>query len=173
MQPAEFQGRLTLGRQAERALQAALLRRGFRVARSGQEAWLSPDLYAVLRRSPGDPMSRALRHTPDFLAERYDFPVAYWDAKNNTRAGTAFFALEQAFHVEQLARVGKGERVVVAFRDTDGRLYANWVQELAVMAEIQRFRSQWSGSWSPFLLIGRGSVPPLDVFIERNRRRPA
>lgn len=171
MRAGGFQTRLATGQTAELALRGALEGRRFQVLRTGQESWLPAGFSAPLRGAAGDRMARALRHTPDFLAQRRDFPLAYWDAKRNTRTDTAFFALEIAFYHEQLARVAKGERVAIAFMDPDGLLYANWVQRLDALPWRGRARVGGVGSGAPFVLVARASVPLLDEFIGANRER--
>jgi hypothetical protein len=161
-----FDGRLSVGRAGQAELQAVLERRGFEVFVTGQEHLLSPAVHAALRYEHADPMARAVRFAPDLLAYRADFPLAYWEAKVNTTPGTPNFAIEKACYEEQLARVEKGERVVIAFLDVDRLWRANWVGRLGISRDMSARRHAARGSQTPYVLVWKASTLPLAEFMQ-------
>ena len=89
-------------------------------------------------------------------------------AKVNSRQSfaTGNFAIERACHEEQMARVLKGERVVIAWmEETDGSWRANWVERLPILRDLSAQRHAAAGSHTPFLLIDKRQVPPLGEFL--------
>ena len=163
-----FEGRMALARQGQAALRQVLNMQGFTVAETGQELWLARAVHADLRFDHTDLMARAARYIPDFLAFRRGFPLAYWEAKVNSRQSyaTGNFAIERACYDEQMARVQKGERVVIAWmEEVDGSWRANWVQRLPILADLSGHRHEAEGSHTPFLLIEKRHVPLLGEFL--------
>lgn len=163
-----FGGRLAIARPGQLALLQVLSMLGFTVAETGQEVWLARAVHADLRFDHTDLMVRAVRFMPDLLAYRPGFPLAYWEAKVNSRQsqGTGNVAIERACYEEQLARVQKGERVVIAWmEEADGSWRANWVERLPILADLTEHRHAAAGSHTPFLLIEKRKVPPLGEFL--------
>jgi len=105
---------------------------------------------------------------PDFLTFHPLLDIrffAYWDAKVNVTAGTENFTIEKASYEEFLARVQKGERVVVAFKDVDGLWYANWAEALEIKADMSRLRHEANGAQTPYLLVAKSSTRRLNDFL--------
>ncbi len=160
--------RSRIGRSGEQELRVILQRYGFIVLATGQENWLSKSVHDSLRLNHKDPMVQAIRYMPDFLAyhPRLDLRfLAYWDAKVNVTPGTLNFTIEKACYEEGIARTHKGERVVIAFKEVDGSWFANWVEQLQVVADMSRQRRRAKGARTPYLLISKASTHPLDQFI--------
>lgn len=160
-----FSQRISIGQAGQEELADLLRSCGFRVFSIGQETYLDPDTHALIRFDLGDPMVRAVRHAPDLLAYRRGFPLAYWDAKVNTTPNTPNFTIEKDSYSELMARSEKGERVVVAFKDTDQLWHANFVQHLHVTGDLSNRRSESRGSHTPFLLIRKSSAIPFNRFL--------
>jgi hypothetical protein len=163
-----FEDRMKLARQGQEALRQVLAMQGFAVVETGQELWLTRTVHDGLRFDHTDRMARAVRFTPDFLAFRPGFPLAYWEAKVNSGQSfhTGNFAIERACHEEQMARVLKGERVVIAWmEEADGTWRANWVQRLPILRDLSAQRHAAEGSHTPFLLIEKRHAPPLAEFL--------
>jgi len=165
MQAQTRDGRLTAGLAGQAELKKILESLGFTVIETGQESWLPTLVHEVLRRNHTDPMVRAVRYQPDLLAYSPRFPLAWWDAKVNTRPGTPNFSLEEACYTEQIARTRKGERVAIAFKDTDGRWSAQWVDLLRVNADRSGDRHDAKGSQTPYYLVAKDSTEPLGGFV--------
>jgi hypothetical protein len=158
--------RVTTGAAGQAELKALLaINFGFTVVETGQETWLPTALHERLRDDHTDLMVRAVRYMPDLLAWSPRFRLAWWDAKVNTVPHTPNFTLELACYQEQLARCQKGERVAIAFRDTDGRWYAQWAQRLRVTEDWRDKRHQAAGSHTPFVLIAKSSCESLMAFV--------
>jgi len=138
---------------------------GFQVLETGQENWLPQDVHAALRFEHDDRMARAVRYFPDLLAWRADWPLAYWEAKTNATPNTPNFSIERACYDEMMARHAKGERVVIAFRDTDGMWRANWVERLEISRDMTAERHAARGSHTPYLLLPKSCVRPLEMFL--------
>lgn len=79
---------------------------------------------------------------------------------------TGNFSIERACYEEQMARVGKGERVVIAWmEEVDGSWYANWVEQLPILCDLSDQRHAADGSHTPFLLIQKRYTLPLADFL--------
>lgn len=157
--------RMALGEDGQDELTQILAGFGFTVVAAGQENWLPADAHAHMRHTYGDATVRSVRYMPDLLAWSPRWPVAWWDAKANATPGTRNFSLEQACYEEQLARTSIGQRVVIAFRDTDGEWYANAVRHLVVAAAHRDDRHAAAGSKTPYVLITKASTMRLRAFI--------
>lgn len=157
--------RMAVGEDGQEELAHILESFGFVVVPTGQENWLPAELHAQLRHVHTDPTVRAVRYTPDLLAWSPRFPVAWWDAKVNATPGTRNFSLEQACYDEQLARASIGQRVVLAFRDTDGDWYAQSVRRLVVAHAHVDDRHDARGSKTPYVLVTKASCMRLRAFI--------
>jgi hypothetical protein len=163
-----FGERLAIAQRGQEALRQVLAMEGFTVAATGQELWLARAVHNDLRFDHSDLMARAIRYAPDFLAYRPGFPLAYWEAKVNSRQSfaTGNFAIERACYDEQMARVRKGERVAVAWmEEIDGSWRANWVQCLPILRDLSAQRHAAEGSHTPFLLIDKQQALPLAEFL--------
>lgn len=110
-------------------------------------------------------MVRAMRYMPDLLAYRAGFPLAWLEAKVKITPGTANFSLEKTCYAELMARHAKGERVVVAFKDTNGKWRANWVEKLSVERNMSGQRLVARGSHTPYLLITKAGTVGLSDFL--------
>jgi hypothetical protein len=87
---------------------------------------------------------------------------------------TSNFAIERACYDEQMARVSKGERVVIAWmEEVDGSWYANWVEQLPVLCDLSRQRHVAEGSHTPFLLIQKRFALPLAEFLQNQASNPS
>ncbi|MGE5223556.1 MAG: hypothetical protein ACM3PY_14055 [Omnitrophica WOR_2 bacterium] len=160
--------RSRIGRSGEEELKSVLRRYGFIVLTTGQENWLAKSVHDRIRPNHEDPMVQAIRYMPDFLAYHPQLDLrffAYWDAKVNVTPGTLNFTIEKACYEEAIARTRKGERVVIAFKEVDGRWFANWAEQLAVVADMSRQRRRAKGAKTPYLLISKASTHPLAQFI--------
>lgn len=160
-----FNERIQLGADVQAELAERLRVAGFQIFETGQEYWLSQTAHVMLRFEHNDLMARAVRHMPDLLAWRADWPLAYWEAKANATPDTPNFTIEKASHDELVARQEKGERVVVAFRDVDESWHANWVQHLTVRQDKSAERHAARGSRTPYLLLPKSCTRPLDIFL--------
>lgn len=163
-----YTGRIQIGRKGEDELRLILEAYGFMVKPTGQENWLPVGIHRHIRHNHSDTMARAVRYMPDFLVYHPVLELrffAYWDAKVNVTAGTENFSIEKACYEEFMARVGKGERVVVAFKDVDGQWYANWVEALVIQADMSSLRHAANGAQTPYLLVAKSSVRCLNDFL--------
>lgn len=167
--------RMDVGREAEAALTVVLEGYGFLVQETGQEHWLLPAIHAAIRNEHDDLMARAVRYTPDVLAYHPRFRLLWWwEVKANKTPGTPNFTVEVASRDEQVARMEKGERVVVAFweRATDKTWWAQWANKLGAGRDMGPVRHEAAGSQTPYLLIYKSSTIPLDDFLRKNGWRP-
>lgn len=160
-----FSARIRLGADGQAELAERLHAEGFQVFETGQENWLSRVVHAALRFEHADQMVRAVRYFPDLLAWRADWPLAYWEAKTNATPGTPNFSIEKACYEEMMARHAKGERVVVAFRDTDGMWRANWIERLEIRRDMTADRQVARGSHTPYLLLPKSCTRPWEIFL--------
>ena len=160
--------RQVIGKTAEDALRKTLEDYGFMIKPTGQENWLPPEVHIGVRFEFADVMVRSVRFTPDFLAYHPNFPLAYWDSKANVTPNTPNFAVEKASLEEQIARMKKGERVVVAFWEVDKTWHANWADKLVVARDMSAVRHLASGSHTPFVLVRKSSTLPLREFLNAN-----
>jgi len=160
-----FGDRALAGHSGQAELSFMLTRNGFDVMQTGQENWMPGSVHDALRFEHDDLMVRAVRYTPDLLAYRADFPLAWWEAKVNVTPGTMNFTLEKACYDELMARHEKGERVVVAFRDTDSKWRANWVEKLCVERDMSGQRLVARGSHTPYLLIPKAATVGISDFL--------
>jgi hypothetical protein len=157
--------RMTTGAAGQAELKYLLEQAGLMVADCGQENWLPSEMHAVLRQDHDDMTARSVRYHPDLFAFGARFPFAYWDAKVNTVPDTPNFTIEQACYEEQLARTRAGQRVVIAFRDTDGKWRAQWAPRLHVVASHAARRHEAQGSMTPYLLVAKLSTVALRTFL--------
>jgi hypothetical protein len=157
--------RMATGAEAQAELKYLLEQAGLFVAECGQENWLPSDMHAVLRQVHDDVTVRAARYHPDLFVFGAKFPFSFWDAKANTVEGTPNFTIEQACYQEQMARVRLGQRVAIAFRDTDRKWRAQWVQSLHVVANNAERRHEAAGSMTPYLLVAKLSTIALRTFL--------
>lgn len=157
--------RIETGSAGQAELKSLLVGYGFTVVDTGQESWLPAEIHERLRTDHTDPMVRAVRYTPDLLAFSPRFRLAWWDAKVNATPGTPNFTIELACYEEQLARCAKGERVAIAFKDTDGRWLAQWTPRLRVNEDRRADRHEAKGSMTPYLLIAKTSCEPMAAFV--------
>lgn len=129
---AKNQALMQAGRDGEQILKSWLKRYGFRVEHIGQEYLLSQKARWLLRQQAGDPTAKSIRYMPDMFVihGKNRFPVALWDAKHKISTGSPYFNLNRDFYFAQIARVSAGQRVVIAFIDLDGEIYAQWVEQL-------------------------------------------
>ncbi len=160
-----FDTRAAAGHSGQAELSFILTRHGFDVMETGQENWLLASVHDALRFEHNDLMTRAVRYMPDLLAYRADFPLAWWEAKVNVTPNTTNFTLEKACYDELMARRAKGERAVVAFKDTDNRWRANWVEKLCVERDMSGQRLVARGSHTPYLLIPKATTVGLSDFL--------
>lgn len=165
---SSFTQRRQVGESAQAELQTLLTLRGFTVFATGQEQMLSKFVHEAVRFEHDDLMVRAVRYAPDLLVWRHDWPLAWWEVKANTTPDTPNFAVEKACLEELLARVQKGERCVLAFRDTDGLWSAQWAQSLNVGRDMSAARHEAKGSHTPYVLIPKASALGLTKFIGTN-----
>lgn len=158
--------RVKVGSAGQRELKTMLeTKYGFTCIETGQENWLPPEVHASVRFDNSDLMVRSVRYMPDLLCFSSRFRPCWIDAKINTVAGTPNFTLELACYQEQLARMSKGERVALAFKDTDGRWYANWATKLRINEDRRDRRHEAQGSMTPYLLIAKSSCDSLMAFV--------
>ena len=170
-----FGQRLALARQGQEALRQVLAMHGFSVTETGQELWLARAVHDDLRFDHADRMARAVRYLPDFLVYKRGFPLAFWEAKVNSRQSftTGNYAIERACYEEQMARVQKGERVVIAWmEEVDGSWRANWVERLPILRDLSAQRHAADGSHTPFLLIEKRQAVPLPAFLRGEPEAP-
>lgn len=160
-----FEKRKEIGKKAAAELRSILERYGYIIAPFGQENYLNNPAHEQLRHIHNDPTVRAIRFAPDFIAIKYN-QSSYWDSKCNTTSGTRFFSLEKSDYEELMARHVKGERCVLAFRDTDGTWSANYVENLRVTFDASDIRYMARGSKTPYLLISKRSAQPLLSFLK-------
>lgn len=161
----DHSSRAITGAAGQAELSYLLEQAGFFVADCGQENWLPSEMHAVLRLDHTDLTVRSVRYQPDLFAFAPKFPFAYWDAKVNTVPGTPNFTIEQACYEEQLSRVQRGQRVVIAFRDTDAKWRAQWVERLRIVADHAARRHEAHGSMTPYLLVAKDSTLALRAFV--------
>ncbi len=152
--------RMLLGNAGEDLLILEMEACKFAVVRTGQEHWLPKRLRKMVRKKKS-PMGLMISHFPDILGLHDKFPLAYWDAKVNTVSGTPYFTLGVSFYLAATARQLKGERVVVAFYDTDRKWYANWIEALEPVDEKE-------GKDGTYLLIAKSSTLPMRMFVAVN-----
>lgn len=157
--------RMAVGGEGQAELKQLLTNFGFVVVDTGQENWLPAWAHEGLRKVHDDVTVRAVRYQPDLLAWSPRFPFSFWDAKVNATPGTPNFTIEQACYQEQLDRARIGQRVVIAFRDTDGKWSANSVSRLQVVDDHSARRHEAAGSQTPYLLIAKRSTVPLHAFV--------
>jgi len=157
--------RMAAGGDGQAELKQLLEGFGFQVVDTGQETWLPAWAHQALRQVHDDVTVRAVRYQPDLLAWSPRFPYAFWDAKVNATPGTPNFTIEHACYQEQVARWNAGQRVVIAFRDTDGKWSANSIGRLQVVDDHSARRHQAAGSQTPYLLINKRSAVPLHAFV--------
>lgn len=157
--------RMAAGGDGQAELKQLLLNYGFLVVDTGQESWLPNWAHQALRQVHDDATVRSVRYQPDLLAWSPRFPFSFWDAKVNATPGTPNFTIEQACYQEQLARMTIGQRIVIAFRDTDGKWSANSVGRLQVVDDHSARRHDAAGSQTPYLLISKRSTVPLHAFV--------
>lgn len=138
---------------------------GFTVFQIGQETWMPSSLHDAIRHIHDDLMIRAIRYTPDLVAVAANFPWSYWESKVNVTPSTPNFTIEKACYDEQMARHGKGERIVVAFKDVDGSWRANWIERLTVLRDMSDLRQEARGSRTPYLLIRKTCAISLPEFL--------
>ena len=154
--------------QAMDELTLLLMARGFVVSWTGQEHWMSEDGMRALRNAGQDYMVRAVRHMPDLFAlkpgDRAGFPPAWWDVAVNTTPRTPNFAIERAKSDEFMARVAKGERIVTAFKDWNGKWYAQWIERLECARVVAR--ASFRGSHRPYVLVAKSSAASLSEFLK-------
>lgn len=141
---------------------------GFIVKPTGQETWLPFGIHRHIRQENSDTMSRAVRYMPDFLAFHPLLGIkffAYWDAKINQNTYSETFTIEKASYDELLARVQKGERVVVAFKDIDGQWYANWAESLEIQTDLSNPVCEVDDSRQIYLLVAKSSTRHINDFL--------
>lgn len=157
--------RMTTGAAGQAELKYILEQLGFYMVDTGQESWLPEPMHDVMRQVHDDLTVRAIRYQPDLFGWGPRFPYAFWDAKVNTTPDTPNFTIEEACYNEQYSRYRAGQRVVIAFKDTDGKWRAQWVQQLHVVANNATRRHEAQGSMTPYLLVAKMSTVPLRAFI--------
>jgi hypothetical protein len=163
---SSFPKRLNIGKQASDELRSILESEGFIVSTSGQETWMKPELQECIRHDHSDLTVRAVRYAPDFLAYKTGlFKLSYFEVKRNTTPNTPNFTIEKACYDELISLVDKGEQCVVAFREVNGKWYANYIKELVISKDMSSIRHMARGSMTPYLLIKKISTIPLINFL--------
>lgn len=157
--------RMTAGADGQAELKVLLQGFGFLVVDTGQETWLPTWAHQALRQVHDDATVRTVRYQPDLFAWSPRFPYAWWDSKINATPGTPNFSIEKACYQEQVARWNADQRIVIAFRDTDGKWSANSVGRLQVVDDHSARRHDAAGSQTPYLLISKRSTVPLHAFV--------
>lgn len=168
------QTRMQAGKDSEKELKRMLEGWGFYVTMTGQERFLSSMGLSLLQQMPlNDYMVRAIRHKPDLLAvhKRNQFPAAYWDAKHKLTYNTDYFILGRAFYYEQLARMGKQERVVIAFKDPAGSWFAHWANALKPHGDVPAPVSRYGGRLEDKVRFRVNGFLPIKTFIGRYKMR--
>ena len=164
------QTRMQAGKDAEKELKRMLEGWGFYVTMTGQERFLSGIGLSLLQQMPlNDYMVRAIRHKPDLLVvhKHNKFPMAYWDAKHKLTYNTDYFILGRDFYYEQLARMGKQERVVIAFKDPAGSWFAHWANELKPHGDLPAPASRYGGRLEDKVRFRVDGFLPIQMFIRQ------
>ncbi len=160
MDNSNFLKNLITGKVGEERLKTQLRQRGFLIVETGQENWLPEEIHAQIR-SNQDLMSLSVRHTPDFLTYHPKFGLTYWDAKIKTNDTYEDFTLQKNFYQAMRIRQYSGQKIVIAFLDSDGRWRANWIEELEVLDEVHLTKN-------PFVVIAKNSAYSLGIFLAVN-----
>lgn len=166
MDISKFTKRLDIGKKGADELRGILESVGFTISTTGQEVWLTPEVREAIRHNHTDITVRAVRYKPDLLAFRHDWSLTYFEAKVNTTPNTPNFSIEKACYDENMSLTQKGERCVIAFREVNGKWYANFVQLLVIARDMSQQRHWARGSMTPYLLITKKSTVPLSAFLK-------
>lgn len=162
---ATFYERIETGKNAEAHVVRFLKNQGIASKYVGAETQFSKEEHYRIKKldTSNNPILNSIRHYPDLEVGNGTF-IQVKSAKNASIY--KFVTIEKSSYSACVFLNDETKRVLIIWVFVDGSMWGNWVDQLGKLIEPQ---TQKDGSGTPFWLINKRNLKPIDLFLDHLR----
>lgn len=157
-----FQGRISVGKAGESAWEQFCNDNGLEFEPVGYEHTNTPEEIAELKKR-SDWAAKKIRHYPDVLVEGSKLVQVKTAPSQPTPKYKAVTVEADSFAVS-CSLSASGSPVLLVYVYGDGSIWGNWISE--IRAKEPYSQGHKTGSGTPFLLIDKKFLKPIENFVE-------